>query len=96
VDSQVHDWFVTEVYKLGGFLGSVGHRVKIHKFTPVTGKAIRVLDDQIYTPLDNFRTQSVQMVVLNLMVLLAVMTYTTARVLHVQMCSEFTAHLHVQ
>jgi hypothetical protein len=25
-------------YKLSGFLGSVGHRVKIHKITPVTGK----------------------------------------------------------
>ena len=33
--SQVDDWFV---YKLGGFLGSVGHRVKIHKITPDTGK----------------------------------------------------------
>ncbi len=33
--SKVHDWVV---YKFGGFLGSVGHRVKIHKITPVTGK----------------------------------------------------------
>ncbi len=33
--SQVHDW---EVYRLGDILGSVGHRVKIHKITPVTGK----------------------------------------------------------
>ena len=29
------DWVV---YKLGTLLGSVGHRVKIHKITPVTGK----------------------------------------------------------
>ena len=28
VDSQVHDWVV---YKMGTILGSVGHRVKIHK-----------------------------------------------------------------
>ena len=35
VDSQVHDWVV---YRLGGILGSVGHRVKIHKITPATGK----------------------------------------------------------
>ena len=34
-DSQVHDWVV---YKLGSLLGSVGHRVKIHNITPVTGK----------------------------------------------------------
>ena len=33
--SQVHDWVV---YKLGVFLGSVGHRVKIHNITTLTGK----------------------------------------------------------
>jgi hypothetical protein len=26
------------VYRLGGLFGSVGHKVKIHKITPVTGK----------------------------------------------------------
>ena len=30
--SQVHDWVV---YRLGDILGSVGHKVKIHKITPV-------------------------------------------------------------
>ena len=29
------DWVV---YKLGALLGSVGHKVKIHKITPATGK----------------------------------------------------------
>ncbi len=33
--SQVHDWVV---YRLGGIFGLVGHRVKIHKITPATGK----------------------------------------------------------
>ncbi len=33
--SQVHDWVV---YRLGGILGSVGHKVKIHKITPVRVK----------------------------------------------------------
>jgi hypothetical protein len=33
--SQVHDWVV---YKLGFLLGSVGHRIKIHKITPPNGK----------------------------------------------------------
>ncbi len=33
--SQVHDWVV---YRFGGVLVSVGHKVKIHKITPVTGK----------------------------------------------------------
>jgi hypothetical protein len=31
----LRDWVV---YRLGGILGSVGHRVKIHKITPVQGK----------------------------------------------------------
>ena len=35
--SQVHDWVV---YRLGGILGSVGHKVKIHKIT--RGEIIRV------------------------------------------------------
>ncbi len=35
VVSQAHDWVA---YRLGGILGSVGHRVKIHKITPVKGK----------------------------------------------------------
>ena len=33
--TQVHDWVV---YRFGGILGSVGHRVRIHKITPATGK----------------------------------------------------------
>jgi hypothetical protein len=35
VASQVHDWVV---YRLGVILGSVGHKVKIHKITPTAGK----------------------------------------------------------
>jgi len=35
VATQVHDWVV---YRFGGILGSVGHRVKIHKITPTTVK----------------------------------------------------------
>ena len=35
VPTQVHDWVV---YRLGGILDSVGHRVEIHKITPATGK----------------------------------------------------------
>ena len=33
--SEVHDW---SVYRLGVLLGSMGHRVKIHKITPTAGK----------------------------------------------------------
>ncbi len=35
VASLVHDWVV---YTLDDLLGSVGHRVKIYKITPATGK----------------------------------------------------------
>jgi hypothetical protein len=71
--TQVHDWFV---YKFSGFLGSVGHRVKIHKITTATGKErghLEVKDYSVwtikFTLLDNSRTQQGQMVILNLMVL---------------------------
>ena len=40
---QVHDWVV---YRLGGILGSVGHKVKIHKITPATGKERGDLGDK--------------------------------------------------
>jgi hypothetical protein len=33
--TQVHDWVV---YRLGGILSSVGHRVKVHNITPETRK----------------------------------------------------------
>ena len=35
LSAMVHDWVV---YHLVGIFGSVGHRVKIHKITPATGK----------------------------------------------------------
>jgi hypothetical protein len=45
--TQVHDW---AVYRLGVILGSVGHRVKIHKITSVTGKErgdVEIRDDVV-------------------------------------------------
>ena len=55
MDTQVHDWFV---YKLGAFLGSVGHRVKIHKITPVTGKERDDLEIKDYVVLKNPQEQA--------------------------------------
>ena len=34
-DLQAHDWVV---YRMGELFGSVGHKVKIHKINPATGK----------------------------------------------------------
>ena len=43
--SQVHDWVV---YRLGDILGSVGHRVNIHKITPAPGKERGDLEGKDY------------------------------------------------
>ena len=52
--SQVKDWVV---YKMGTPLGSVGHRVKIHKITPATGKERGDLEIKDYVVLQNPQTQ---------------------------------------
>ena len=54
-DSQVLDWVV---YRLGGILGSVGHRVKIHKITPTTGKERDDLEKKDYVVLQKPKTQT--------------------------------------
>jgi hypothetical protein len=52
--SQVHDWVV---YKLGALLGSVGHRVKIHKITPATGKERGDIEIKDYVVLQKPQSQ---------------------------------------
>ncbi len=56
--SQVHDWVV---YRLGGILGSVGHKVKIHKFTPATGKERGDLEIKDYVVLQKPHEQTDQL-----------------------------------
>jgi hypothetical protein len=55
VVSQTHDWVV---HLLGGILGSVGHRVKIHKITPATGKERGDLEIQDYVVLQKPQAQA--------------------------------------
>ncbi len=55
VASQVNDWVV---YRLGSILGSVGHRVKIHKITPVTGKERGDLEIKDYVVLQKPQEQA--------------------------------------
>jgi hypothetical protein len=55
VTSQAHDWVV---YRLGDILGSVGHRVKIHKIKPVTGKERGDLEIQDYVVLQKPQEQA--------------------------------------
>ena len=52
--SQVNDWVV---YRLGVILGSVGHRVKVHKITPVTGKERSDLEIKDYVVLQKPQDQ---------------------------------------
>ena len=52
--SQVHDWVV---YKMGTLLGSVGHRFKIHKITPATGKQRVDIEIKDYMVLQKPQTQ---------------------------------------
>ena len=53
--SQVHEWVV---YRLGGILGSVGHKVKIHKITPATGKERGDLEIKDYVVLQKPQEQA--------------------------------------
>jgi hypothetical protein len=52
--SQVHEWVV---YRLGSILGSVGHKVKIHKITPVTGRGRGDLEIKDYVVLQKPKVQ---------------------------------------
>ena len=45
-------------HRLGGILGSVGHRVKIHKITSVTGKERGDLEIKDYVVLQKPQEQS--------------------------------------
>ena len=52
--SQVHDWVV---HRLGDLLGSVGHRVKVHKITSVTDKERDDLEIKDYVVLQKPQEQ---------------------------------------
>ncbi len=54
VASEVHDWVV---YRLGDILGWVGHKVKIHKITPATGKEWGELEIKDYVVLQKPQEQ---------------------------------------
>ena len=61
VVSQVHDWVV---YRLGDILGSVGHKVKIHKVTPATGKERGDLEIKDYVVLQNLNSRMIDFLLL--------------------------------
>ena len=51
----MNGWYISWT---GTLFGSVGHRVKIHKITPVTGKEQGDLDRKVYVVLQNFKDRT--------------------------------------
>jgi hypothetical protein len=73
VSSQGHDWVV---YRLGDIFGSVGHRVKIHKITPVTGKEWGDLEIKDYVVLQKPQEQADRLPPPRTLILDFTLTYT--------------------
>ncbi len=73
VSSQGHDWVV---YRLGDIFGSVGHRVKIHKITPVTGKEWDDLEIKDYVVLQKPQEQADRLPPPRTLILDFTLTYT--------------------
>ncbi len=73
MDPQVHE---REVYKLGALLGSVGHRVKIHKITSATGKDRGDIEIRDYVVLQKPQEQAGRMPPPRTLILDFTMTHT--------------------
>ncbi len=76
--SQVHDWVV---YHLGGIFDSVGHRVKIHKITPSTGKKKGDLEIKDYVVLQKPLEQTDRLPPPRTLILVFTLTHTLGRCL---------------
>jgi hypothetical protein len=74
--SQVHDWVM---YRLGGILGSVGHRVEIHKITPATGKERGDLEIKDCVVLQNLKNRPIDFLLLYSRTLILDFTLTHTR-----------------
>ncbi len=85
--SQVHDWVV---YRLGGILGSVGHKVKIHKITPATGKERGDLEIKDYVVLQKPQEQADRLPPPSTLILDFTMTHTRYGRSHVHSIGQLT------
>jgi hypothetical protein len=63
-------------YRLGGIFGSVGHRVKIHKITPTTGKERGDLEIKDYVVLQKPQEQTDRLPPSRTLILDFTLTYT--------------------
>jgi hypothetical protein len=85
--SQVHD---LEVYRLGGILGTVGHRVEIHKITPVTGKERGDLEIKDYALLQKPQEQTDRLPPPRTLILDFTLTHTRYGSSHVHTTGQLT------
>jgi hypothetical protein len=86
-DSQVHDWVV---YHLTGIFGSVGHRVKIHKITPTTGKERVNLEIKDYVVLQKPQEQTDHLPPPRTLILDFTLTHTRYESSHVHTTGQLT------
>ncbi len=87
MDSQSHDWVV---YRLCDILGSVGHRVKIHKITPTTGKERGDLEIKDYVVLQKPHEQVDRLPPPRTLILDFTLTHTLYGRSHVQIIGQLT------
>ena len=85
--SQVHDWVV---YRLGGILGSVGHKLKIHKITPATGKERGELEIKDYVVLQKRQEQADRLPPPRTLILDFTMTHPRYGRSHVHLSGQLT------
>ena len=78
------------MYRLGGILGSVGHKVKIHKITPVTGKERGDLEIKDYVVLQKPQEQADRLPPPTTLILDFTMTHTHYWRSHVHLTGQLT------
>ena len=85
--TEVHDWVV---YRFGDILGSVGHRVKIHKITPATGKEQGDIELKDYVVLQKPREQTDRLPPPGTLILDFTLTHTRFGRSHVHSIGQLT------
>jgi hypothetical protein len=85
--SQAHDWVL---HRLGGILGSVDHRVKIHKITPATDKERGVLEIKDYVVLQKPQEQDDRLPPPRILILDFTLTHTRYGSSHVHTTGQLT------
>ena len=78
------------MYRLGGIFGSVGHRVKIHKITSVTGKERDDLEIKDYVVLQKPQEQSDRLPPPRTLILDFTLTHTRYDNSHVHTTGQLT------